>query len=191
MSCSLLCQVVLYRVLSADAHCLIACINSIRPCSRCQGPQRSRPRLCNHRSRAQHPPGNKRRKQPSSKSQELSHVHPQPPGLACRFQPVRFVFIPSLRVISFQPTVLTQLRYAESSRHIHPISTRTLIWVLSAPQPTEDVSYFISAYRGAILRKLACGPTGAHEALLCYTGCIILLHSHSVFSTELSLPPSH
>lgn len=51
--------------------------------------------------------------------------------------------------------------------------------------------YFISAYRDIFLRKLVRGPTRVYETWLCYPGCIIPHHSHSVFSMDLSPPPSH
>jgi len=106
---------------------------------------------------------------------------------------VYFRFSISLRVIALQPTVLTQLRYAESSRPTHLISTRMSTEKISAPQPTkmfprrrqyEPLSIHLGLLRCYIHPELVCGPAGAHEARLCYRGCIIPLHSYTIFSTD-------
>ena len=46
-------------------------------------------------------------------------------------------YVPSLRVVLFQPTVPTRFRYPGSSCHVHFIATRTTTWILFAPQPTK------------------------------------------------------
>jgi len=96
------------------------------------------------------------------------------------------VLFPRLRAHSFQPTILTRLRYAGSSRRAHLISTRTPTRIYSARPPTKT----FRRPRQCSLLSISSWLTTVQFApswsavLPEPTMCIIPLPSHSVFSTD-------